>query len=110
MKLTKVQALAWAEDNIQRLGRLNKAQLPEGMGFVTIVFMRDEKDGFMTYGSTLGRTECAKLLRECADIIETAGDKPHLAREVREASEARVETLPKDAARGRAWAGRKPKA
>ena len=108
MKMTKVQALAWAQDNIQRIGRLIKAQLPDRMGFVTIIFTRDENDGFMTYGSTLGRSECAQLLRECADIIETSSDTSRLAQEVKESTKPRIEREPKDAAGHHAWAGRKP--
>ena len=107
MKMTKGQALAWAQDNIQRIGRLIKAQLPDGTGFVTIIFKRDEKDGFMTYGSTLGRPECAKLLRECADIIETSNDTPRL-KEVKQSTKRGIESEPNDAAGHHAWAGRKP--
>lgn len=68
-----------AERGAQRAAQLVGAMLPPGFGFVLFVasFGRDgDEGGLSTYVSSMDRRDTPKALRECAEIIERAGDRP----------------------------------
>ena len=64
-----------AENEARKLGRLIKSNMPQGFGF-TLVLYSYGADGVMTYLSSGVREDCIKMLRECADAIET--NKPQI--------------------------------
>lgn len=58
------------EAECHELGRLLKAGLPEGVGFVLALFEYGP-DGWLSYLSSAKREDCLKALRELITVIET---------------------------------------